>query len=458
MLDLLAKWHWSLTAGCDHPGFRHILRGLEQEERMSAEAWRKLNRQRLREMLVFARDRVPYYRKVFEHCGFRPEGTDWTRDFGTIPILTKDVIRSELGNLLAEGTPPSDRIENSTGGSTGVPLRFYQDKRYAATAVALDAHVCQGWGVSPYCRTASIWGADREFHECSFREHFYNWRHRQRSVNAFRMTEAELSKFCRMLRRWRPPYLIGYASALDALARFAEANGFSDLRFTAIRSAAEMLWPEQRKRIEQVFQSPVYNFYGSREVNNLAAECTEHHRLHLISTWRYVEIVDAQGRNVPPGQVGYVCVTDLSNYAMPFIRYRNEDMASLSDRPCPCGRPSPVIERLVGRSSDVIRAANGDWIHGEYFTHLFYGHDEVRQFQVHQTALNRLIVRYVPASPSAHKLVGEIVESIRKRMGAPTDVRMEPCQAIPTPPSGKHRFTISEVPLGMPQSDSVGVA
>jgi phenylacetate-coenzyme A ligase PaaK-like adenylate-forming protein len=452
MIELLNKWHWRLVTNRDHPGFLRILEDLNRERTLSADAWRNLNRQRLRQLLIYSRDKVPYYGNLFAERGFRPENCDLQNSIRQIPILTKDIIRTKREMLIADGMKQSDMFENSTGGSTGIPQKFWQDERYVTTAVALDVYVRRWWGISPFARTASIWGADRVFHELSFRDRFYNWRHRRRSMNAFRMTEPELSGFCRMLRQWKPPYLIGYASALDTLARFADMNGFGDLRFKAIRSAAEMLWPEQRSRIENVFQSPVYNFYGSREVNNIAAECPEHHSLHLISTWRFLEIVDGSGQVVPAGQVGYVCVTDLSNRAMPFIRYRNEDMASLSPHPCPCGRPSPVIKHLVGRSSDVIHAANGELIHGEFFTHLFYGRDDVRQFQVHQTSLNQLIVRYVADAPSAHEFIKRTAESIRKRMGGETVVCVELCDAIPLPSSGKHRFTISDVPFYPPRS------
>ena len=281
MIEYLAKLHWSLAANRKYPGFQRILNDLEQEQKMSAEAWRELNLRRLRETLVYACDRVSYYRQLFAECDFRPENAHLPDDLYKLPLLTKDIIRTKQNSLIAEGAPSLGVFENSTGGSTGTPLRFWQDQRYSTIAAALDVHVRRWWRVPPSVRSASIWGADREFHELSLRERFYNWRHRHRSINAFRMNELELLDFCRMLRRWRPPYLVGYASALDALARFAETNGFADLRFRAIRSAAEMLWPEQRKHIENTFQSPVYNFYGSREVNNLAAECPEHHRLHL---------------------------------------------------------------------------------------------------------------------------------------------------------------------------------
>jgi phenylacetate-CoA ligase len=95
----------------------------------------------------------------------------------------------------------------------------------------------------------------------------------------------------------------------------------------------------------------------------------------------------------------------------------------------------------------------GELIHGEFFTHLFYGRNDVRQFQIHQTSLKLLTVRYVAAAASAHDFVAQIAAAIRGRMGEGTEVCVEACDAIPVPPSGKHRFTISDVPFCTPRSN-----
>jgi len=422
-----------------------LLRELHEEGGRSREAWDELRLARLREMLVFARDHVPYYRRLFAANGFIPEKAHLPDDLSAVPVLTKQIIRDQLDELIAETVPRSSLLENATGGSTGEPLRFYQDQRYKTVAAALDAYVRGWWGIRPYDRTASVWGADREFKELSLRERFHLWRRRRRSLNAFRMTEEDLAKFCRMLAQWRPPYLMGYSSALTTLATFARDHGFDHLRFRAIQSTAENLYDHQRQLIEEVFRSPVYNFYGSREVNNLAAECPEERKLHLISTWRYVEVVDKAGHPMEDGVPGYIVVTDLSNCAMPFIRYRNEDIGAISNEECTCGRPSPVVEQLLGRSTDLIRTPRGELVHGEYFTHLFYGRDAIAQFQVHQTALDRLVVRYVPARVGHEAAAQEIVERIRNRLGTDMVVTVEACDSIPLPPSGKHRFTLSDV-------------
>jgi phenylacetate-CoA ligase len=130
---------------------------------------------------------------------------------------------------------------------------------------------------------------------------------------------------------------------------------------------------------------------------------------------------------------------------MPFIRYRNEDMGRMSGEPCPCGRPSPVLDELLGRSSDLIRTPRGDIVHGEFFTHLFYGQSEIRQFQVHQTALDRVVVRYVPAGSPAPAFLESLARQIRARLGENVTIILEDCAHIPMPPSGKYRFTISDV-------------
>ena len=445
MLDSLHNIHWHLSKAREFPGLHQRLRELREESSLSADEWKEVQNRRLRQLLIFAKEHVPYYRRNFDEMDFDPRFVKLPGDLERIPILTKDLVRKFHEELIAQASDRRHIFENATGGSTGVPLKFYQDMTYKTVAEAIDTYVREWWGIRPYDRTASVWGADREFQELSLKERLYLWRYRSRSVNAFRMSEQALSNFCKMLEHWRPPYLTGYSSALEALAMFAKNHNISNLTFKAIRSAAEMLWPHQRKLIEETFNSLVYNFYGSREVNNIAAECPEGRSMHFISTCRYIEIVNEKNQRVPDGESGYIVVTDLSNYAMPFIRYRNEDIGKIATKPCSCRRPSPVLEELLGRSTDLIRTQRGEIIHGEFFTHLFYGSNGIKRFQVHQTALDHVIVRYEQDRELRREHMNEIVKKIRTRLGEEVKVEVQVCDQIPVPPSGKYRFTISDV-------------
>lgn len=445
MLDLIYRWHWKIMKRRKFSGIHRRIENLEKDEHLTCEEWQSRIWNRLRNILVFANANVPFYKEIFKSVGFDPQKAVLPKDYFRIPLLTKSIISTIEKKLLSEANQNAKVYENMTGGSTGNPLRFYQDHNYKELSEALYAYVCLWWGIKPYDRTAFIWGADREFQDLSIKERFYNWRYRTRSLNAFRMAEDDLHRFYTMLIKWRPPYLMGYSTALETFAKFIADNKYTGLQFKAIRSSAEMLYPHQRKIIAQNLNGPVYNFYGSREINNIAAECPEENNLHLISTYRYVEISDDDGYPVTAGTPGNLVITDLSNLTMPFIRYRNNDIGIMAKEKCPCGRPSPVLESILGRSSDMIRSPNGDLIHGEFFTHLFYGIPHIKQFQIHQTHLEQLKLLLVTENNFLPQNLDHITYKIRERMGKKIQIKIENVDKIPVPLSGKHRFTISDL-------------
>ena len=82
--------------------------------------------------------------------------------------------------------------------------------------------------------------------------------------------------------------------------------------------------------------------------------------------------------------MGEIIATDLWNYGMPFIRYQMGDVGVKSGRLCSCGRGLPLLQEVTGRISDFFIDSKGGLVHGEYFTHLFYGIEGVEQFQLIQ--------------------------------------------------------------------------
>ena len=100
-----------------------------------------------------------------------------------------------------------------------------------------------------------------------------------------------------------------------------------------VGSAAETLTDEMRDQIERVFGRKLYNFYGSREVSNLAGECKDG-LMHSFAFWNYQELLGEHNRPVKQGEEGKVVVTNLFNYSMPMIRYEIADMAVLGTERC----------------------------------------------------------------------------------------------------------------------------
>ncbi len=114
-----------------------------------------------------------------------------------------------------------------------------------------------------------------------------------------------------------------------------------------------------------------------------------------------------------------------------------------SDAEAPC--PFPRLERIHGRTSDFISTPAGTAVHGEFFTHLFYGVPEVTRFQVRQDALERLDVLTVGSADAA--CMAPLLEKIRAQVGPDVDVVWQAVDEIPLTKTGKHRYTVSTLPF-----------
>lgn len=407
-------------------------------------------------LLQHAYKKVPFYQRRFADAGLRPEAIRGPDDLPRLPILTKSEIQNHCHELLAEGTDPSRLTENQTGGSTGHPLTFYQDSNYRAWK---DADLLRNYRMAGYklgMRWAFLWGSDYDAREHKgwfgyLKDRFiYNllW------INTFNLSVTTLTEQVEQLIRFKPQILVAYVSSATLLARLAKELEIGDISLQAIQTSAEILTPNDRQLLEATFNCPVFNRYGCREVSNIAHECEAHNGLHILAENNLVEIVKENGQRGKPGEEGRIVVTNLNNYAMPFIRYDTEDVGVYNDHVCPCGRGLPLLATVKGRSTDVFTSPSGKLLHGEFFTHLFYKIRGVYQFQVLQETLENLLVRIVPTKNFNRASALSFLEEAIHRQGDPAfRLRFELCDQIPPSPSGKYRFTTSIVPLKLPVKD-----
>lgn len=438
------------------PSGEKYLRELGKYEFTSAAAIEGVQLERLKAIVSHAGAHVPYYREIFSQQGVRPEEIRSREDFARLPILSKATVQSACKQLLADDRPQTYGLSNASGGSTGKPVQFYQDADYWDRAYAAQAFVESWWGIRQGDRTASLWGADRDIPQQNWRERLYGAIAQLRVCNAFALNSAQMERFAAMLVKWQPRHVIGYASALEIFAKFLIDKKETRVRPLAVKTTADVLSDERREIIERAFGCPVYNFYGSREINNLAVECPARDGLHVHSLTRYIEIVDDEGNPAAPGVPGRILLTDLTNYFMPFLRYEIEDIGSWTGTACRCGRPFPLIAKVWGRSSDFITTPEGKLIHSVFFTHLFYDMPDIALFQVNQKDLWSVTV-YLVLRPGAKDYAASLLrQRLREALGPEISFTVDVVPAIERPPSGKHRFTVSAVkPSWKPANVSV---
>lgn len=156
------------------------------------------------------------------------------------------------------------------------------------------------------------------------------------------------------LNQWQPDYLATYASLARALAE-EQLGGRLRIAPRVIAVGGEVLTRESRKRIEKAWGKVLYDTYGASETGILASECDRHAGLHLSEDLTIVEVVDADGRPVRPGEFGErVLVTVLFRRTQPLIRYELSDKVRLMAEPCRCGRPFRVIDAVQGRVEETL--------------------------------------------------------------------------------------------------------
>jgi len=403
-------------------------------------------------LLAHAEAHVPYYRALFRRLGIRSQDIRNWDDFSRLPILTKDIIRENQRDLVREDVPLEKLHPHFSGGSTGVPLKFFRSAEYMVASDAGTYRNLEQCGWHPGEMIAFFWGGNDKLYAMSRMEfELRQFARRQYQFDPFFAGEADMAKWERVFRRIRPRVILGYASTIARFASFLESKGQTIHGIKGAFTTAEKLYRPQREAIERAFGCKVFDCYGSSEVQNIAAECPQG-KMHVNADFVVIEEDKVEGDGPRP-----FLLTSLKNLSMPFIRYRNEDCGYLSPESCSCGNHFPLMRLEIARTSDNFLFPGGRVVHGEFFTHLMYGSDGIVNFQFHQTAVDEIILSIVPGPGNERARAEKIQDSIRQIQavtpGHPIRVEVREVESIPLSSAGKYRFTRSDVAAGAPVED-----
>lgn len=399
----------------------------------------------VRELVRLAYEKTGYYRTLLDSIGMKPGDLRSAADFQAIPILTKDIIRDNLEQMITQGHPYSDLKKNTSGGSTGTPLTFYQEKELY---LKMEANGLLGLSMAGWTGSGKIfyfWGNPREFNGgkkllTRLKERISN----RVLFNSYSYNEEKIAGWVQEIRRAGDCYLYGYTSVLADVARFVRDQGIAVTSVRGILSTAEKLYPWQRELLESSFGARVFDQYGSREVPGMACECG-HGTMHLLPHSAYLEFLEDPAQASGSKKIITTCLT---NFAMPFIRYDIGDYARPKEGACPCGRGFPSLEMDIGRSTDRFLTPEGNLVYGTFFVRQMYGSDKVQNFQFHQISpeLVRLyVVRCAGFDGSDALRLERVGENIREQVSPAMGLDIQYVESIPRTMGGKHRFVISDV-------------
>ena len=382
---------------------------LSQSDFFSEGDWREIQLRKLKNILAHAGKNVPYWQKLFKKINFNPENFRDFCDLQKIPIITRGEIKKiSVEELTALNISRWRFKEAVTSGSTGEPLKFYQDLRDNLRREVNTFHELRYAGAS-YRDHIAVLGLDNHQDLDNFGKRF----------SSIEWGESKFRQFVIYpYLKLEPAVLIANGSDLRRFL-FLTRQEAPDAIFKTLMYRGEHISKSERSNISRFFKCPIFTCYGSRETSLLGIECGNH-KLHLAPWMNYFEVVSESGQTVLDGCEGDVVVTFFENFAMPFIRYKIGDKATISTESCLCGRKSKTIT-LYGRESEFIKfpGSNKSISVLDLMWYIDNNcHQEIRQYQFELRSEKLIVFRYVPnlsVSETGKKRLSGLLEDALER-------------------------------------------
>jgi phenylacetate-coenzyme A ligase PaaK-like adenylate-forming protein len=433
---------------------------LLERDRWPRERLDELTDGRLRRLLDYVVETSPYYREVLG-----PGASEV--DLATLPTLPKSILMEHFDEIVTDPRLRRGEIEEflgaadagelfhdeyrvfSTSGTSGLSGLFVYSQAEFAHWAAVFLRSFARLGLEPETRLTGI-GAPSPLHL-------------SRQVAAALMAgrggprlavTMPIADIVGALNEYLPEFLVSYPTILALLAE-EQLNGNLDIAPRVLVSVSEVLTEDAARRIEQAWAKPV-EMYASTEVGVIAVGSLSRTGMHVCEE-AIVEVVDENDQAVRPGMPGAkVLLTNLVNRAQPLIRYELNDSVVMADGPGPDGLPYERIERVDGRSDDVLELPSSQTgmvkVHPYLLRAPFARLPEVVQYQiVHRE--DSLLVRVVPRRDAPGDLVEVVTKSMRKAVsaaGATIPVEVVVVGNIEREPghAAKVKLVLSEVPVG----------
>ncbi|RLI47629.1 phenylacetate--CoA ligase family protein [Candidatus Bathyarchaeota archaeon] len=442
---MFSKELFILTHQLKNRTFYSTYRKLIKNQSKNYPELKKEQEKQLREFVDFAYRNVPYYHKLFKDLKLFPRDIKRIEDLQRIPILTKKIIKRNWEDFKPTYLNKMKFFEQSTGGSTGIPLKYrlYKSDRFLSSAM-----LYRGWGYANYelgDRMVILGGASLNIgKKLNLVAKIRGTVRNTKKLSSFDMSEKEMGKYVDIIKSFKPKFIRGYPSAIYFFATWIKKYNLRIYSPLAIFTTAEKLYPNMRKTIEEVFNSDVYDGYGLNDGGVSAYECSEHNGLHIDTERAIMEVVEEDGKQIENGE-GEIIATSLYNYAMPFIRYDTGDLGHIIDDDCDCGKPYKLLKELVGRSVDILVTPEGKNVHGWFFLYIFWEYCKgIKEYQVIQEKLDKIVIKIVPEEDFDEKQLDKIRGIVKKRSEG-WNIEFKFVDKIDRTKSAKYKYIINEL-------------
>jgi phenylacetate-CoA ligase len=437
---------------------RRVLRGRERWSRAQLQDHQRRQLARLRH---HATARSRFYQRFHQGLQNAP--------LAELPVLTKATLLEHFDQLTTDPTLRLEDLEaylaglagdarfagrywvSSTSGSSGRKAIIPSNAHEWAMILASYARANQWAGINASLRhrvRMAVVSSTAPWHQSARVAATLH----SPLVDAHRLdAAAPPAKIVARLNQLQPQVLVGYASMLRMLAE-EQLAGRLQIAPQAVNSASEPLTTEGRTLVQRAWQVPPFDVYAATETGGIAAECERHTGMHLFEDLVLAEVVDADGRPVPPGVTGdRLLVTVLFGRTLPLIRYELTDRVRLATESCPCGRPFRLLAAVEGRTDQLLQLPGRDGASRPVHPVVFHRALELVDAAGWQVRQQRDGLTVLVAAPGLAFDAAATQHAVAARLEdtqvAPLEIRVVVVDAIPAGAAGKRPLIVA-VPAG----------
>lgn len=382
---------------------------LLESETWNREQLEEYQLQEFKKLILHCYENVPYYTKIFNDRGLTPKDFQSISDITKLPFLTKDIIRNNINDLIATNMKDQKSYEFRTSGSTGKKLVFYATddvyKKEAAFVLrSYERHNAKLYDEPsvwlrryvPVDRGSDLW--------------YYDYELKRLYMSAYHINDSTIKEYIDKINSKKYHTLVAYPSSAYVLACLCEKHNLKLNHIQKIHTSSEMMLPEWRRKIIEVFGIVPVSHYGAIEKVCFMHQLEDSEKYYENLQYGITEYIeDGNGNHTIVG-------TGFLNYYMPFLRYRTEDsvVLNLAYEPNKFDR----VLSINGRTSDILIAEDGSNLPGvNFYSWIDKRVPGVSMFQIIQKTKNDIVFSFVASEKYTEETLSQIEEGLRSRLG-----------------------------------------
>lgn len=421
--------------------FREVFAFLQAHQHCSREELESYQWQRLKALLDYAYNHVPFYRERFKSIGANPNDIQGRSDFQRLPCITRDDINANFESLKSDEFERLKPVQTVTSGTSRDRLRVFR------------SHDAEIW------RKAIMW---RHYHNIGYRfrdpraqftgkirflkdhtEMPIDYNENLLMIEQFNISHELAPKIYERMKSFGPKMIYCQPANISSLIIHFNEHNLEPFHVPIVYTTGEIIYPQYRHAIESFFGAKIVDYYGNRE-NTVAAMQLSDGRKYVQTEYCCLEFVDDKGDAVQ-NQQAEIVATSLVNFAFPLIRYHTDDLGINHGYPHDAVANYPVMSIVGGRGKDLILTKHG-LIYPQI--EMSEGAEKFMRVRVEQLDIERLHVTYVPTSAFTGQADQDFLLRVHQEyFRNEFQITIERVQDIPLTESGKNKLYVSKLAM-----------